>query len=47
MGGGLKDFFDRTFYPTQGQVTEKPYVAFPEGQGIDDLRALGAKIAAV
>jgi flavodoxin len=80
MGGGLKDFFDRAFYPTQGQVTDKPYVAFlthggggraiqsiesiaqsfklkkiaesvlikgrPEGQGIADLRALGAKIAA-
>jgi flavorubredoxin len=28
MGGGLKDFFDRTFYPTQNQVTDKPYVAF-------------------
>ena len=81
MGGGLKDFFDRAFYPTQGQVTEKPYAAFlshggggraiqsiesiaesfklkkiaesvliegrPEGQGVDDLRALGAKIATI
>lgn len=28
MGGGLKDFFDRAFYPTQGQVTNKPYAAF-------------------
>jgi flavorubredoxin len=28
MGGGLKDFFDRTYYPTQNQVTNKPYVAF-------------------
>jgi flavorubredoxin len=28
MGGGLKDFLDRAFYPTQGQVTDKPYVAF-------------------
>lgn len=80
MGGGLKDFFDRAFYPTQGQVTEKPYAAFlthggggkaiasiesvahsfkmkkavepvliqgrPAGQGIADLRALGARIAA-
>jgi len=24
MAGGLKDFFDRVFYPTQGQVTDKP-----------------------
>ena len=28
MGGLLKDFFDRAFYPTQGQVTGKPYAAF-------------------
>ena len=28
MGGGLKDFLDRVFYPTQGQVTDKPYAAF-------------------
>jgi flavorubredoxin len=28
MGGGLKDFLDRAFYPTQKQVTDKPYVAF-------------------
>ena len=24
MAGGLKDFFDRTYYPTQGRVTDKP-----------------------
>ena len=79
MGGGLKDFCDRAYYPTQGQVTDKPYAAFlthggggraiesiesiaqsfklkklaepvliegrPEGQGVDDLKALGARIA--
>jgi len=28
MGGGLKEFLDRVFYPTQGQVTDKPYAAF-------------------
>jgi flavorubredoxin len=28
MGGALKDFLDRAFYPTQGQVTDKPYAAF-------------------
>ena len=79
MGGGLKDFCDRAYYPTQDQVTDKPYAAFlthggggraigsiesiaqsfkllkiaepvliegrPEGQGVDDLRALGAQLA--
>ena len=28
MAGGLKDFFDRTCYPSEGKVTKKPYVAF-------------------
>lgn len=28
MGGGLKDFLDRVYYPTKGQVTDKPYAAF-------------------
>jgi flavorubredoxin len=28
MGGGLKDFLDRAYYPTQGKVTDKPYAAF-------------------
>ena len=28
MGGGLKDFLDRAYYPTQNQVTNKPYAAF-------------------
>jgi flavorubredoxin len=28
MAGGLKDFFDRTYYPTQGKVTDKPCFAF-------------------
>jgi multimeric flavodoxin WrbA len=79
MGGGLKDFLDRTFYPTQGQVTNKPCAAFvthggggkavesiqsiaqtfklkeviepvlikghPEEQAVNDLKALGARLA--
>ena len=28
MAGGLKDFFDRTLYPSRGKVEGKPYFAF-------------------
>ncbi len=28
MAGVLKDFFDRTCYPSEGKITGKPYVAF-------------------
>jgi multimeric flavodoxin WrbA len=79
MGGALKDFFDRSFYPTHDEVTDKPYVAFvthggkgkaiasiesvattfkfkkvaepvvvqgrPDGQGTEQLKALGARLA--
>jgi multimeric flavodoxin WrbA len=31
IAGGLKDFFDRTYYPSQGKVTGKPYAAFATG----------------
>lgn len=41
MGGGLKDFLDRAFYPTQGIVTDKPYGAFVThgggGRAIDSV----------
>ena len=33
MAGGLKDFFDRTYYPSQGKVTGKPYVVFVTAGG--------------
>jgi len=33
MAGGLKDFFDRTYYPTQGKVTGKPCVIFGSAGG--------------
>ena len=41
MAGGLKDFFDRTFYPTQGKVTDKPYVLFvTHGGGGDAYKSV-------
>jgi len=44
MGGGLKDFLDRAFYPTQGQVAGKPYVAFLThgggGKGIQSIESV-------
>jgi len=42
MAGGLKDFFDRTFYPTQGKVTGKLCVLFVShgGGGIAALESL-------
>ena len=38
----MKDFFDRTFYPTQGKVTGKPYVAFVShgGGGVAALESV-------
>jgi len=46
VGGGLKDFLDRTFYPTQGALTDKPYGAFVThgggGKAVDSLVALAA-----
>jgi len=46
IGGGLKDFFDRCFYPTQGAVTDKPYVAFIThgggGRAIESLQSIAA-----
>jgi len=31
IAGALKDFFDRTYYPSQGKVTGTPYAAFATG----------------
>ncbi|HOL49519.1 MAG TPA: flavodoxin, partial [bacterium] len=44
MAGGLKDFFDRTFYPVQGKVTDKPCVIFVThgggGKAVDSLESM-------
>ena len=39
MAGGLKDFFDRTFYPTQGKITDKPVGVFVTHGGGGKARA--------
>lgn len=41
MSGAMKDFFDRTFYPTQGRVEGLPSAYFVKG-GNDGTGALGA-----
>jgi flavorubredoxin len=44
MAGGLKDFFDRTFYPTQGSVTDKPCGIFMThgggGRAIESIKSI-------
>lgn len=44
MGGGLKDFFDRAYYPTKGKVDDKPYAAFLAhgggGKAIDSIESV-------
>lgn len=42
MSGMVKDFFDRTFYPTQDKVFRKPYVVFISAgnDGTGALRAI-------
>lgn len=46
MAGGLKDFFDRTLYPTQGRVTGKPCGIFVThgggGQAVESVKSICA-----
>lgn len=37
MAGGMKDFFDRTYYPTQGELSDKPCVIFGNAGGTPDV----------
>lgn len=44
MAGGVKDFFDRAFYPTQGSVTNKPCGIFLShgggGRAVESLKSI-------
>lgn len=46
MAGGLKDFFDRSFYPTQGQVTDRPAGIFVThgggGKAVESMKSICA-----
>ena len=46
MAGGLKDFFDRTYYPTQGEVTDKPCGIFVThgggGKAVESIQSICA-----
>lgn len=48
MAGGMKDFFDRTYYPAQDKVTGKPCVIFGSAGGpaslvIESLRKMAER----
>jgi len=42
--GGLKDFFDRTYYPTQGEVADKPCAIFGThgggGKAVESVKSI-------
>ena len=44
MAGGLKDFFDRTLYPSRGKTEGKPYFAFVThgggGKAVDSIERI-------
>ena len=46
MAGGLKDFFDRTYYPTQGDITNKPCGIFVThgggGKAVESVKSVCA-----
>ena len=46
MAGALKDFFDRTYYPSKGKVSGKPYVCFVShgggGKAVASMEKMGS-----
>jgi len=49
MAGALKDFFDRTCYPSEGKITGRPYVYFVShgggGAASSSMRRMGKRFA--
>ncbi|MDD5116076.1 MAG: NAD(P)H-dependent oxidoreductase [Candidatus Omnitrophica bacterium] len=49
MAGALKDFFDRTCYPSEGKITGRPYICFVShgggGAASCSLRRMGKRFA--
>jgi flavorubredoxin len=47
MAGALKDFFDRTCYPSEGKITNRPYVYFVShgggGRAVGSLEKMGER----
>ena len=47
MAGALKDFFDRTCYPSEGKIDRRPYIAFVShgggGEAIKSLERMGRR----
>ena len=47
MAGALKDFLDRTCYPSEGKITNRPYVCFVShgggGKAVGSLEKMGER----
>jgi flavorubredoxin len=47
MAGALKDFFDRTCYPSEGKITNRPYVCFVShgggGKAVESLEKMAKR----